>query len=237
MSKTTNVYGTRETDHIESRNQAGDVTRNPNQTATPRVNAGIGDSMSPNAPHTEELVVANFPSLAEAEKVASDLVAAGIPREQVIVVSDHVRQREFMSQYIRQDNDRHSHSSVSSAFFALGGAFALGLLGVVIAATSGAVNMVVGAVIGAVIGGLVGALLGKIAMRPADDRSMEVVEALAKEGTLVGVRHDAANRTSAILDDAGQVLTRHHGTAIRLRQQQTQADRLPGDTRTKPVPK
>lgn len=235
MSNTTNAYGTSDA-HRATASGPNEFRQNPVHGERPGVDVGISDAASPNTPTTDEIVVANFPSTAEAEQVASDLVAAGIAREQVTVLSDPAQQREFMAQYVRQDNDRHTHGHAFSAFFgALGGAFVIGLVAVVLASSFGLMALIAAAIVGGILGAILGGILGKLAMRPVDNRSIEVVEALAAEGTLVAVRQRPGDR-SFNLDDASQILTRHNGTTLRLRPHLSLADLHPGDTRSKSVP-
>lgn len=205
-----------------------------NRTEPPGVNVAISDSANPNLHTSEEATVARFPSPAEAEKVVNELTEAGIPRDRISILSDPAEKREFMTRYIRRDNDRHTHSGVSSAFFALGGAFTLGLLAVVVATPFGMMATIIGAIAGGILGALLGAVFGGIAMRPADDRSMEVVETLAHDGTLLAIRHPS-DTTSSLMANAGQILSRHNVNAFRLRPHLSLADLHPGDTRSSSV--
>lgn len=223
---------------IPSTNAAQPRPFDTNEVSIPRERPGVGvaitDSATPNDPTTEEATVARFPSPTDAEQVVNELTAAGIARDQISILSDPAEKREFMTRYIRRDSDRHSHSSVSSAFFALGGAFTLGLLAVVVGTPFGMMAAIIGAIVGGIVGALLGAVLGKIAMRPADDRSMEVVDALANEGTLLAIRHPS-DTASSLMTTAGKILSRHNTNAIRLRPHLSLADLHPGDTRSSKV--
>jgi hypothetical protein len=185
---------------------------------------------NPNLAPLAEAVAACFAGPAEADKVAVDLVAAGIARDAMFISHDRDEKRTFLKRYVHRDSDQHTHSNAASAFAALGGAFAVGLICVVMAAqfTTGAVWPIVAAIVGGVIGAGLGSLLGGFALRPADDRSMAIVEKLCDGGTLVAVR--AVDKTAS-LDEASRILSRHNGRAFRLATRPSQADLHPGDTR------
>ncbi|HEX6984302.1 MAG TPA: hypothetical protein VF170_02945, partial [Planctomycetaceae bacterium] len=84
--------------------------------------------------------------------------------------------------------------------------------------------------IGGLIGAALGAILGGIAFRTADDASMEIVENVAADGTLVAVRRPLGSGVVP-LDEVSRILERHNGRAVRLRHQISQADLHPGDLR------
>jgi hypothetical protein len=216
-------------------------TRTPRTDATapavdcvnpPPVRIGMS-SANPNIPPAQQAVAACFPNAAEASKVSEDLVGSGVPGESVLVISEREAKRSFLKGYLHRDNDRHTHSNAAAAFSALGGAFAVGLIGVVIASQYGAGLLwpIVAALVGGVIGAGLGSLLGSFALRPADDRSIDIVEDLCKAGTLVAVRESLGGSTFS-LENASQILSRHHGRVFRLRPHLSQADLPPGDTRT-----
>ncbi|MBA3312472.1 MAG: hypothetical protein H0T47_04140 [Planctomycetaceae bacterium] len=198
---------------------------------------GVNPTISasdPNAPRVDEAVVASFANRADADKAVAALVAENIARDSVTVLDGPEQKRAFLKGYVHHDSDRHTHSQVGSAFFALGGAFALGLIGVLIATwyTQGGTMLIVAALVGGLIGAALGSLLGGVAMRPADDRSIDLAESLSKEGTLVAVRTPLGS-SNAPLDEAGRILSRHNARAFRLKEHISQADLHPGDTRTK----
>ncbi len=188
------------------------------------------ESQNPNVSPPADAVAACFPDAAEADRVAADLEAAGIARESILVFHERPEKREFLKRYVHRDSDQHTHSNVASVFFALGGAVAVGLIGVVMAAqfTTGAVWPIVAALGGGIVGAVLGSLLGGFALRPADDRSMAIVEDLCGGGTLVAVRPSGSTLP---LDEAGRILSRHNGRAFRLAMRANQADLHPGDTR------
>jgi hypothetical protein len=188
------------------------------------------ESKNPNVSPPADAVAACFSEAAEADRVASDLAAAGIAREAILVFHDRLEKRDFLKRYIHRDNDRHTHSNVASAIFASGGAVAVGLISVVMAAqyTAGSLWPIVAALVGGLVGAVMGSLLGGFAMRPADDRSMAMVEDLCGGGTLVAVRPSGSTLP---LDEASRILSRHNGRAFRLAMRANQADLHPGDTR------
>lgn len=212
-------------------------TQSPGATPGSRTDAPADvrvsmNASNPNVAPPADAVAACFSDAAEADRVTEDLAAAGIAREAILVFHDRVEKRDFLKQYVHRDSDRHTHANVASAFGALGGALAVGLICVVMAAqfTAGALWPIVAALVGGLIGAALGTLLGGFAMRPADDRSMAMVEEMCEGGTLVAVRADGSLLP---LDEASRVLSRHHGRAFRLAVRANQADRHPGDTRTK----
>lgn len=199
---------------------------------------GVNPSMNasnPNGPGAGEAVAASFPNRAEADKVVADLVAEGISRDSIVTVDGAEQQRDFLKGFVAQDSDRHTHSQVGSVFFALGGAFAVGLIGVLIAtwSTQGVTALMIGALVGGVIGAALGAFLGGFALRQADDRGMDRIDRISEQGTLVAVRAPLGTSTSP-LDLASRVLSRHNSQAFRLKDHVSQADLHPGDTRQKP---
>jgi len=209
--------------------QSGAVHRS--ESAPPAdVRVSMG-SVNPNIAPQADAVAACFAGTAEAERVSENLAAAGFSRDAILLFHDRDEKRDFLKRYIHRDNDQHSHAHVASAFFALGGALAVGLICVVMAAqfTAGAAWPIVAAIGGGLIGAILGSLLGGFAMRPVDDRSMSIVENLCDGGVLVVVR--ATERVSS-LDEASRILSRHNGRAFRLAMRAHQADLHPGDTRT-----
>jgi hypothetical protein len=186
---------------------------------------------NPNVAPLSDAVAACFTNEAAANRVVEDLATAGIAGEAVVVFHDRAEKRNFLKRYIHRDSDVHSHADAASAFFALGGALAVGLICVVMAAqfTTGAIWPIVAAIVGGLVGAVLGALLGGFAMRPTDDRSMKIVEELCDGGVLVAIR---ATEALPPLDEASRILSRHNGRAFRLAMRPSQADRHPGDTRT-----
>lgn len=193
-----------------------------------RVSMAAGN---PNVAPPADAVAACFPGDAEVNRVTEDLAGAGVAREAVSVFNDRLEKRNFLKRYVHRDSDVHTHANAASAFFALGGALAVGLICVVVAVqlTMGATWLIAAAILGGVVGAGLGALLGGFAMRPADDRSMGIVEDLCDDGILIAVR---ATDNSLPLEEVSRILARHNGRAFRLAMQPTQADRHPGDTRT-----
>ena len=189
-------------------------------------------SSNPNVAPLSDAVAACYPGEAEADRVAEDLSAVGIARESVFIFHERDQKRDFLKRYIHRDSDVHTHSNAASAFFALGGALAVGLICVVMAAqfSTGAVWPITAAVVGGLVGAGLGALLGGFALRPVDDQSMKIVEGLCDGGVLVAVR---ATDSAFQLDEASRILSRHNGRAFRLSTRPNQADMHPGDTRTK----
>lgn len=197
------------------------------------VDVGI-NSGDPNVSAAGEAVAAVFGSSDQARRVVDDLVAAGTPRGSIFVADDTTAKRNFLKRYVHRDSDEHTHSNVASVFSALGGAVVVGLIGVLMASqlTRGGIWPIVAAVVGGMIGALIGSFVGGFALRPADDRSMSIVDQFAKEGTLVAVS-GLPDGAGASLDEASRVLSRHNASAYRLGGHLTQADLHPGDTRSK----
>ena len=78
--------------------------------------------------------------------------------------------------------------------------------------------------------GITGGITGGLAFRQADDASVEIIENVAADGTLVAI-HRPIGSGAVPLDEAGRILERHNGRAMRLRHTVSQADLHPGDLR------
>ncbi|MGC1273103.1 MAG: hypothetical protein WBC44_05310 [Planctomycetaceae bacterium] len=234
--------------HAESMPHAGDANPTPVSPApaatspdAPVISGGAPRSTeadlnlaagNPNAPPAEEVVAATFPTSDASEHAISDLLAAGVQRDYVVLLTDRDEKRNFLKQYVHRDGDRHTHGGVAAVFSGLLGAIAMGMIA--LATISQYMPEGFGppaaAVVGGIVGGTLGAVLGGLAFRTADDSSMEIVDTIASDGLLVAVRRPLGS-SHVSLDEVGRILQRHNGRAVRLRHQVSQADRHPGDMR------
>lgn len=183
-------------------------------------------------PSEAEVEVAVFRTVEEAKLAVEAVVAGGVGRECVAVLTDREKIRSFMKRYIRRDNDRASHGGAGMVFFGAGGAGVMGMIAVLTAAQfseSSTVPLLAG-VAGGLLGAIVGGVFGGLALRSADDKSMEMVDSLAESGPLVAIV-PAACGISVPLSEIGKILSRHNGLAIRLKQHVSLADLHPGDLR------
>ena len=191
----------------------------------------------PDALSAGEAEASVFPSADAAEATVADLVAAGVPRESIVVLTGKDEKRRFLKRYLFRDNDRHTHAGTSAAYFALAGALVMGIFGALVASqfTAGTFWPIASTLLGAIIGAVVVGSLVAMSMRTADDSSVEFADSFANsDGTLVAVERPIGSG-GVPLDEVGRILNRHNGRAVRLRRHMTQADLHPGDTRPDPV--
>ena len=203
------------------------LARDPVTGVTPKITAApLG------APAAEEAEAALFRTVDEAQRAAEAVVAAGIGRECVAVLTDRDAIRNFMKNYVHRDSDRASHGGAGMVFFGAGGAAVMGLVFVLSAYQFSQSSMVpfIAGILGGLIGAVIGGVFGGLALRSADDRSMEMVDNIAQSGVLVAVV-PAACGISVSLSEIGKILSRHNGLAIRLKQHLSLADLHPGDLR------
>jgi hypothetical protein len=207
----------------------------PNPPAGAQANpSGVGRLKTAplGAPSVEEAEVAVFRTIDEAQTAVEAIVAAGVGRECVALLTDRDAKRNFMKTYVHRDNDRASHSGAGMVFFGAGGAGCLGLVFVLAAYQFSQASMVptIAGLLGGVIGAIIGGVFGGIALRSADDRSMEMVDHMAESGPVVAVV-PAACGIGLSLTEVGKILSRHNGLAVRLKQHVSLADLHPGDLR------
>jgi hypothetical protein len=185
-------------------------------------------------PSIEEAEAAVFRSREDANRAVEAVVAAGLSPECVAVLADPAATRNFMKQYVHRDNDRATHAAAGMVFFGAAGAAVMGLLFVIATnwlwAGHGAMAPIIAALLGGVVGAVLGGIFGGLALRTADDRSMEMVDNLAQSGPVVAVVPGPCGSTMP-LAEIGRILSRHNGLALRLRQHVSLADLHPGDTR------
>jgi hypothetical protein len=190
------------------------------------------DAGNPNAPPSEEVVAAVFPTVEAADRAAEALIASGVQRDYVVELGERLEKRDFLKRFVHRDGDRHTHGGVAAVFTGLLGAVAMSMISVATMSQymPDGFGPPIAALAGAVLGGGLGAMLGGLAFRTADDSSFEIVESIAAEGYLVAVRRPLGS-THVSLDEVGRVLERHNGRAIRLCYRANQADLHPGDLR------
>lgn len=183
-------------------------------------------------PNVEEAEAAVFRTVEEAKVAIEAVVSAGVGRDCVALLTDRDTIRNFMKRYVHRDNDRASHGGAGMVFFGAGGAGVLGLVAVLSAHqfTQGTTLPLVAGAVGGLLGAVIGGVFGGIALRSADDKSMEMVDNMAASGPLVAVI-PAACGIDVSLSEIGRILSRHNGLALRLRQHLSLADLHPGDLR------
>lgn len=187
---------------------------------------------NPNAPPAEEAVAAVFATREAADRVVTALTGEGVPSDYIVELSDRNEKMSFLKRYVHRDGDRHTHGGVAAVFSGLLGALAMAMIAV---ATIGqympeSYGPPLAGLIGVIVGGGLGALLGGIAFRTVDDSSIEIIETMAAQGHLVAVRRPLGS-TQIPLDQAGCILERHNGRAVRMQYKANQADLHPGDLR------
>lgn len=231
MSNVTNTHRASETETVVANPPSTETVSAGGPVNMPSTGETSVEKAARGAPPDDEVVAATVSPPEEADRTVADLTAAGIPRENIVVLADREEKRNFMKRYVHRDGDRHTHAGVASAFFALAGACVFGLFGVLVAQryTTDTTWLIVAILVGGLAGAALGAILGGFAMRTADDSSIEIVETVAAQGTLVSVCSRAGDGIS--LEEAGRIIARHNGRVMRLRHQVTQADLHPGDTR------
>lgn len=189
-------------------------------------------SHRPDLPPTDELEVACYERSAEGEQAVESLVAAGLNRDQIIILKDRDAKTALLTKYAHVDADRHTQASAGAVAFASFVAVVLGLLSLAVANSLDLNGIAVwaAAIMGGIIGAAIGGVLGATAFRQADDKSIELIEKLCRGEVLIGVRRSMSEATIS-LDDISKVLTRHGGHPMRLHYRPDQADLHPGDTR------
>ena len=186
----------------------------------------------PDAPPTDEVVAAIFPQATGATKSIDELTASGLPRERIITIRDKPAQRRFMEQYVHQEPAVHQHTGVGAVMFGCAGAAILAFIVLVFLDRESMGNLAfwIVAIVAGSAGAAIGGFLGAYALRPADNKTAEVVEqALNREGVLLAVSRPEG--TSLPLEDILKSFIRHGGTALRLKHRPTLADLHPGDAR------
>lgn len=183
-------------------------------------------------PSADEAEAAVFRTVDEAQTAVEAVVAAGVGRDCVALLTDRTAIRNFLKNYVHRDNDRASHGGAGAVFFGAGGAGCLGLVFVLTAHqfSQGSGVPTLAGLLGGMIGAVIGAVFGGLALRSADDRSMEMVDHMAESGPVVAVV-PAACGIPVTLTEIGKILSRHNGLAVRLKQHVSLADLHPGDLR------
>ena len=179
-----------------------------------------------------EVCAATFQTAAEAEGVARTLRQQGLADESIVVLTDKQAKHDFMKRYVHRDADRHKHAGVGAVGFGCGGALVMGLVSILLFSPETTTMTIVFAVAGAAFGAVIGGLLGSLALRQADDQSVELMEKVESHGVLVAVECPP-QMSEAAMEEVTKEMTRAGGVAMRIHHSPSLSDLHPGDTRKK----
>ena len=185
-------------------------------------------------PHT--VAVANFRDANKARRVADDLVAAGVPADQVHLLESLEARRELLDVFRRDRPAGHTQAGVGAAIFGAGGAVIV-TVGALIAFFGEAPGMqwfVITAFTAGILGACAGGAAGFFIFRPADDPQNPLSEKVAAAGPAVAVTDiEGTGEVAGVpLGRLARMMVRGGGKCRYLNLGEDRAaDHHPGDTR------